>query len=156
MSHMMKVWERIIESRLRNRVKIIKQQERFMPSKRTTNAMFSYNVDGKVQKRSKRATLCIRGPRKSLRQGSVKKAVVLHEKIRTSGKVYANSTGYVQGSKTVLSCAVGTTESFKVKVGLYQESALSSFLFAVIMDRLTDEVKSEPSWTMLFAHDIVI
>ena len=53
-------------------------------------------------------------------------------------------------------CAVGTTESFKVKVGLHQGSALSAFLFAVIMDRLTDEVRREPLWTMMFADDIVI
>ena len=61
-----------------------------------------------------------------------------------------------EGSKTVVRCAVGTTESFKVKVRLHQRSALSPFLFAVIMDRLTDEVRREPPWTMLFADDIVI
>ena len=53
-------------------------------------------------------------------------------------------------------CAVGTTETFKVKVGLHQGSTLSPFLFAVIMDRLTDEVRREPPWTMLFVDDIVI
>ena len=58
-------------------------------------------------------------------------------------------------SETVVRCAIGTTESFKVKVGLHQGSALSPFLFAVIMDRLTDEVRREPPWT-LFADDIVI
>ena len=61
-----------------------------------------------------------------------------------------------EGSKTVVRCAVGTTESFKVQVGLHQGSALSLFLFAVIMDRLMDEVRREPPWTMLFADDIVI
>ena len=61
-----------------------------------------------------------------------------------------------EGSETVVRCAVGTTESFKVKVGLHQGSALSLFLFAVIMDRLRDEVRREPPWTMLFAHDIMI
>ena len=59
-------------------------------------------------------------------------------------------------SETVVRCAVGTTETFKVKVGLHQGSALSPFQFAVIMDRLTDEVRREPPWTMLFADDIVI
>ena len=39
-------------------------------------------------------------------------------------------------SKTVVRCAVGTTESFKIKVGLHQGSGLSPFLFAVIMDRM--------------------
>ena len=61
-----------------------------------------------------------------------------------------------EGSETVVRCAIGTTESFKVKVGLHQGSALSPFLFAVIMDRLTNEVRREPPWTMLFADDIVI
>ena len=59
-------------------------------------------------------------------------------------------------SETMVRYAVGTTESFKVKVGLHQGSALSLFLFAVIMDRLMDEVRREPPWTMLFADDIVI
>ena len=59
-------------------------------------------------------------------------------------------------SETVVRYAVGTTQSFKVKIGLYQGAALSPFLFAVIMDRLTDELRREPPWTMLFADDIVI
>ena len=100
--------------------------------------------------------MCIRGPRESLRQGSVGRAVVLYEKIRNSGKVCATSTGYVRESEIVVRCAVGTTEIFKVEVGLHQGLALSPFLFAVIMDRLTDEVRREPPWTMLFADDIVI
>ena len=59
-------------------------------------------------------------------------------------------------SETVVRCAIGTTESFKVKVGLHQGSALSPFLCAVVMDRLTDEVRREPLWMMLFADNIVI
>ena len=43
-----------------------------------------------------------------------------------------------------------------VKVGLHQGSTLSLFLFAVIMDRLTDEIRRELPWTMVFADDIVI
>ena len=41
MSHTTKVWERIIEARLRDRVEISKQQYGFMPGKGTTNAMFA-------------------------------------------------------------------------------------------------------------------
>ena len=61
-----------------------------------------------------------------------------------------------EGSKTVVRCAIGIPESFKVKVGLHQGSALSPFLFAAIMDRLTNKVRRELPWTMLFADDIVI
>ena len=79
--------------------------------------------------------------------------------MRKSGKVekYVRLVqDMYEESETVVMCAVGTTESFKVKVELHQGSALSPFLFAVIMDRLTDEIRREPPWTMLFADDIVI
>ena len=44
MSHTMKVWERIIETRLRDRVEISKQQNRFMAGKGTTDAMFALRI----------------------------------------------------------------------------------------------------------------
>ncbi|KAK3545423.1 hypothetical protein QTP70_007402 [Hemibagrus guttatus] len=48
------------------------------------------------------------------------------------------------------------TEEFKVEVGLHQGSALSPFLFAIVMDQLSEEVRQESPWTMMFADDIVI
>ncbi|KAK3539337.1 hypothetical protein QTP70_001209 [Hemibagrus guttatus] len=59
-------------------------------------------------------------------------------------------------SRTVVRCAVGQTEEFKVEVGLHQGSALSPFLFAIVMDQLSEEVRQESPWTMMFAEDIVI
>ena len=57
-----------------------------------------------------------------------------------------------EGSEIVVRCAGRTTKSFNVKVGLHQGSALSPFLFAVIMDRIMDKVRRESPWTMLFAE----
>ncbi|KAK3564512.1 hypothetical protein QTP86_022855, partial [Hemibagrus guttatus] len=48
------------------------------------------------------------------------------------------------------------TEEFKVEVGLDQGSALSPFLFAMVMHQLLQEVRQESPWTMMFADDIVI
>ncbi|KAK3512115.1 hypothetical protein QTP70_031146 [Hemibagrus guttatus] len=59
-------------------------------------------------------------------------------------------------SRTVVRCAVGQTEEFNVEVGLHQGSALSPFLFAIVMDQLSEEVRQESSWTMMFADDLVI
>ncbi|KAK3563738.1 hypothetical protein QTP86_034462, partial [Hemibagrus guttatus] len=59
-------------------------------------------------------------------------------------------------SRTVVRCAVGQTEEFKVEVGLHQGLALSPFLFAMVMDQLSEEVRQESPWTMMFADDIVI
>ncbi|KAK3557252.1 hypothetical protein QTP70_026097 [Hemibagrus guttatus] len=58
--------------------------------------------------------------------------------------------------RTVVRCAVGQTEEFKVEVGLHQGSALSPFLFAMVIDQLSEEVRQESPWTMMFADDIVI
>ncbi|KAK3532054.1 hypothetical protein QTP86_003542 [Hemibagrus guttatus] len=59
-------------------------------------------------------------------------------------------------SRTVVRCAVGQTEEFNVEVGLHQGSALSLFLFAMVMDQLSEEVRQESPWAMMFADDIVI
>ena len=99
MSHTMKIWKRI-ESRLRDRVEISKQQYGLMPAKETTDAMFALRMLMKKYREVQRElTLCIRGPRESLRQGSAGRAVVLYEKIRNSGKICTASTGYVRGKQ---------------------------------------------------------
>ena len=59
-------------------------------------------------------------------------------------------------STRAVRCAVGVTEGFDVKVGLHQGSALSPCLFAMVMDRMTDEIREEAPWTMMFADDIVV
>ena len=100
MSHTMKRWERIIEARLKDRVKISKQQYGFMLGKRATDAVFALRMlIEKVQGRSKRASLCIRGPREGLRYGSERRVVILYEKIRNGRKVSATCSEYVRGKQ---------------------------------------------------------
>ena len=43
-SHTMKLWERVVEARLRREVTISEQQYGFMPRKSTTDAMFVLRV----------------------------------------------------------------------------------------------------------------
>ena len=52
-------------------------------------------------------------------------------------------------SLTVVQCSVRTKDSFGVEVGLHQGSALSPFLFEIIMDWLTDINRQEDPWTMI-------
>ena len=157
MSHKMKVWERIIEARLRDRVEITKQQYGFMLGKGTTNAMFALRMLMEKYREGQRKLHCVfvdlekaydRVSREELWY-YMRKSGMVEKYVRLVQDMY-------EERETVMRCAVGTTESFKVKVGLHQGSALSPFLFTMIMDRLTDEVRREPPWTMLFADDIVI
>ena len=153
----MKIWERIIETRLRDRVEISEQQYGFMPGKETSNAMFGLRMLMKKYREGQRELHCVfvdlekaydRVPREDLWY-CMRKSGIVEEYVQLVQDMY-------EGSETVVRCAVRTTESFKVKVGLHQGSALNLFLFAVIMDRITDKVRREPLWTMLFADDIVI
>ena len=47
-------------------------------------------------------------------------------------------------------------EKFPVKVGLHQGSALSPYLFNLIMDVISAEVREKAPLSMLFADDIVL
>ena len=52
--------------------------------------------------------------------------------------------------------AVSETENFEVSVGLHQGSALCPFLFVLIMDVLSEEVRNEELWELLYTDDLVI
>ncbi|XP_064118968.1 uncharacterized protein LOC135223976 [Macrobrachium nipponense] len=52
--------------------------------------------------------------------------------------------------------AVGETETFEVSVGLHQGSALSPFLFVLVMNVLSEEIRNEELWELLYAKDLVI
>ena len=59
MSHTMKLRERIIETRLRDRVEISKQQYGFMPGKRTTDAMFALRMLMEKYREGQRELHCV-------------------------------------------------------------------------------------------------
>jgi len=61
-----------------------------------------------------------------------------------------------QGCKTKVSTVVGQTEVIDIEVGLHQGSALSPFLFIIILDVITEEIQEEIPWAMLFADDLVL
>ena len=50
----------------------------------------------------------------------------------------------------------GIASDFSITIGLQQGSALSPFLFAIVMDELTRTIQDEIAWCMLFADDIVL
>ncbi|KAK2897556.1 hypothetical protein Q8A73_013936 [Channa argus] len=157
MSHTMKLWERVVEARLRAEVNICEQQYGFMPRKSTTDAVFALRTLMEKYREGHRELHCVfvdlekaydRVPREELWY-CMRTSGVAEKYVRVVQDMY-------ESCKTVVRCAVGVTEEFKVEVGLHQGSALSPFLFALVMDRLTDEVRQESPWTMMFADDIVI
>ena len=58
--------------------------------------------------------------------------------------------------KTKVRSVAGESDSFNVDVGLNQGSALSPYLFLILMDVLTEGVRKEVPASMMFADDIVL
>ena len=48
------------------------------------------------------------------------------------------------------------TDYFPIKIGLHQGSALSLYLFALVMDEVTRNIQGDILWCMLFADDVVL
>ncbi|KAK3535940.1 hypothetical protein QTP70_021240 [Hemibagrus guttatus] len=136
MSHTMKLWERVVEARLRKVVEICEQQYGFMPRKSTTDAIFALRFLMEKYRDGQRELHCLfvdlekaydRVPREELWY-CMRKSGVAEKYVRVVQDMY-------ERSRTVVRCAVGQTEEFKVEVGLHQGSALSPFLFAIVMDQ---------------------
>jgi hypothetical protein len=157
MSHTMKLWERIIEQRLRKKTKISENQFGFMPGRSTMEAIFSLRQ--LMEKyRAKRKNLHMvfidlekaydRVPR-NLIWWVLKKRNVPRGYIEILKDMY-------EGAITNVKTTCGETGGFPVTIGLHQGSSLSPYLFALIMDELTVHIQEEVPWCMLFADDIVL
>ena len=136
MSHTMKLWERIIEARIRKEVTIAEQQFGFMPGRSTTDAIFCLRMLLEKWTEGQKEGHCAfidlekaydRVPREEVWE-CLRLAETLECYIRIIQDMY-------DGATTTVRSAAGLTEEFKVGVGLHQGSALSPFLFAIIIDR---------------------
>jgi Reverse transcriptase (RNA-dependent DNA polymerase) len=50
----------------------------------------------------------------------------------------------------------GESDTFFIKIGLHQGSALSPYIFTLVMDEITKDIQEDIPWCMLFADDVVL
>ncbi|KAK3575170.1 hypothetical protein QTP86_020926 [Hemibagrus guttatus] len=123
MSHTMKLWERVVEVRLRKVVEICEQQYGFMPRKSTTDGIFALRILMEKYRDGQRELHCVfvdlekaydRVPREELWY-CLRKSGVAEKYVRVVQDMY-------ERSRTVVRCAIGQTEEFfsSVEVGLHQ------------------------------------
>ncbi|GJZ17692.1 ataxia telangiectasia mutated family protein [Tanacetum coccineum] len=60
------------------------------------------------------------------------------------------------GAKTRVRTSIENTEFFPVEVGLHQGSAISPYLFALILDELSRGIQEDIPWCLIFADDIAL
>ena len=148
---------RVIDKRLRELVTISDQQFGFMPGKSTTDAIFALRQTIEKYREGRQNFHCVfidlekaydRVPRDEV-WNCLRLKGVPEKYVRVIQDMYKNSSTQVRTS-------AGVSESFEVTVGVHQGSGLSPFLFTVIMDCLTEDIRKEAPWNMMFAVDVVM
>ena len=157
MSHFMKLWERVIEARLREIVNIRENQFGFRPGMSTTEPVFALRqLQEKCREKNKDLLMVFvdlekafdRIPR-DLIWWCLRKKGVPEEYVKIVQDMY-------RSSKTQVVTQKGETEYFPKEVGIHQGSALSPLMFIIIMDVLTENIEKDPPWAMMFADDLVL
>ncbi len=157
MAHTMKLWERIIERRLREETRVGDQQFGFMPGRGTTDAIFALRqLMEKHREKQKGLHLAFvdlekaydRVPRQEVWR-CMREKEVAEKYVRMVQDMYG-------GARTQVQTSVGLTEKIEVKVGLHQGSSLSPYLFDLTIDVMARLIVDSSAWCMLFADDIVL
>ena len=157
LEHGMKVVERVFEKILCRIVSVDKILFGFMPERGTIDAVFIFRaMQVEYHAKWKKLYMCFvelekafgRVPRKvvelALRKKGIPEVLVrsvmsLYEQAKTKVRVYPE-----------------LSEEFEVKVGIHQGSVLSPFLFAVVVDVLSEFAREGALSELLYADDLVL
>ena len=157
----MKVLEKIVERRLRVITSIDDMQFGFVAGKSTTDAIFVVRqVQEKMLEGNEKLYCCFvdlekaydRVPRELI-WWCMRRKGIPEKLVRMVKEMY-------NGARTAVRAPGGMSDEFEVTVGLHQGTALSPYLFVLMMD-VVSEVVSEVIrkgllWEVLFADDLVI
>ena len=152
-SHTMKIWERVIDRRLREETTIGEEQFGFMPGRGTTDAIFAARqVIEKHREMQKELHLVFidlekaydRVPQQEVWR-CLREQGVPEKYVRLVKDTY-------EDARTQVKTSVGLTGHITVRVGLHQGSSLSPYLFDMILDVMGRGIKEQPPWCMLDAE----
>jgi Reverse transcriptase (RNA-dependent DNA polymerase) len=157
MSHTMNIWERVIEHRLRKLTTVSKNQFGFMPERSTMEAIFLIRQLMNRHREQKNDLHMIfidldkaydKIPR-NIMWWMLKRKLVPTKYVTLIKDMYINVV-------TCVKACDGESDTFPITIGLHQRSALSPYIFTLVMDNITNDIQGDIPWCMLFANDVVL
>jgi hypothetical protein len=153
----MKVLERVIEKKVRDRVQIDSMQFGFSPGKGTTDAIFIVRqMQEKFLNGKKDLWMAFvdlekafdRVPRQVV-WWALRKMGVEEWLVKVIQAMY-------DGATTAVRLETGESGEFPVRVGVHQGSVLSPLLFIIVLEALSRVFKTGLPWELLYADDLVL
>jgi hypothetical protein len=157
LDQVMKVFERVIEKKVRERVKLDSMQFGFRPGRGTTDAIFIIRqIQEKYLAKGRDVWMAFvdlekafdRVPREvlwwALRSAGIEEWIV-----NVIKSLYCGASTSVK----LQSCE---TDEFEVKVGVHQGSVLSPLLFTIVLNELSKHFREGLPWELLYADDLAL
>jgi hypothetical protein len=157
MSHTMKLWERIIKHHLRRVTNVTENQFGFMSGRSTMKAIFLISqLMERCREQKKDLHMIFIDLKKAC--DKVHRNVIWWalQKHKVSSKYITLIKDMYDYIVTSVRTSDGDTNDFLINIGLHQGSALSPYLFALVMDEVTRDIQGYIPWCMLFADDVVL
>ena len=157
LEHGMKAWEKILDVRLKEGVKISENQFGFAAGKSTTDAIFILRqIQQKYTEKKKRLYHIFidlekafdRVPRSAL-VWALRRQLVPEKLVRLVMALYG-------GARSSVVAAGGSSAPFEISVGVHQGSVLSPLLFNLVMEEATKDCRRGVPWDILLADDLVL
>ena len=147
-----KLYEKVLDGRLREVVDIDKMQYGFMPGRGTIDPVLCE----KFRAKNKKLFFVFVDLEKAFDRVPME---VIRFALMWKGVPEYLVNGVMslyKGCKTAVSVDRKLLSSFSVKVGVHQGSALSPLLFIMVMDVLTEDVRDGSLMELLYADDLVL
>ena len=153
----MKLWERVIEHRLRRVTNVTKNQFGFMPGRSTTEAIFLLRqLMERYREQKKDLHMVFIDLEKAY--DKIPRMVMWWalEKHKVPTKYISLIKDMYNNVVTSVRAGDGETDTFPITIGLHQGSALSPYIFDLVIDEVTKDIQGDIPWCMLFADDVVL
>ncbi|VDO19287.1 unnamed protein product [Heligmosomoides polygyrus] len=153
----MKIYERLVDSRLREMVTISQEQWGFIPERSTTDAIFiACQVMEKYREKRKPCYMAFFDLGKAYDRLLL---ALLWKSLRGRGvpeRLITVVKGTYEGSKAAVRTPPGMTKKMDITVGVHEGSALSPFFFVLTLDCIVRHQEEGPLRTILYADDIAL